>query len=346
MDYCKGCGVNLQSTDPHQVGYRVRDDQDYCQRCFRLQHYGDYHDFDQNILSNRYLLEKITETEALYCWVVDLFNLEASNIKGLSTALKGKDVILCLTKRDLLPKTLNQQKIARTINQLLDCLHIELKGWVILSHHASKGLDDLVYLVKKFKRDRNIIFIGTSNAGKSTLINQLTDSLLTVSPLPKTTREFVKVETKALGVIYDSAGFVHEDSILNFLSNEDKLKLQPKSSIFPKVFQIYEPQVLFFEGFGWVKLEVESLSTVTCYFAEGFKIHRTAVDKTQAQWQRLQSEAITVSNQELISKQYTITRPTDFVIKEVGWFTLKGNFRLVETNFIQPVKLVLRRAII
>lgn len=346
MEYCKGCGVELQSNHSDQLGYRLRDDQEYCQRCFRIKHYGDFHQFDQNTLNNQYLLESITSHDALFCWVVDLFNLENSYIKGLSKALKDKDVILCLTKRELLPKNLNQQKIARTINHLLDRLHIELKGWVILSHHSTRGLDDLVDLVLKFKKKREVVFIGTSNAGKSTLINQLSNSAITVSALAKTTRDFIKIETERLGTIYDSAGFVVEDSILDHLSTEQKLSLLPQKSITPRVYQIYEPQTLFFEGLGWIKVEVQSLSTITGYFSESFKIHRTAVDNTSSQWKRLQSEAISISNHDIHTQHFTVTIPTDFVIKEIGWFTLKGNFTLVETNFIKPVKLIVRRAFI
>lgn len=345
MEQCKGCGLTLQSEHPNQAGYRLRDDQAYCQRCFRLMHYGDYQQFDQEIMSNEALLERIEETDGLYCWVVDLFNLEASNIKGLSKSLKNKDVILCLTKRDLLPKEINTQKIARVINNLLDRLHIELKAWVILSHYATKGLSDLVELITQFKQDRNVIFIGTSNAGKSTLINQLSQADLTVSPLPKTTTGFIKIETEALGTVYDTAGFFHRDSVLNHLSNEDKLKLQPRVSIIPQVFQIYEPQALFFEGLGYIKVEVKSLSTITCYFSDQVLVHRTAVSNIDKQWERLKAERISI-DAPLVSKPYTITRSTDFVLKEVGWFTLKGDFKIVETHFLEPVELILRKAFI
>jgi hypothetical protein len=36
---CKGCGLPL-STDAHDLAYTPNLKLDYCQRCFRLQHYG------------------------------------------------------------------------------------------------------------------------------------------------------------------------------------------------------------------------------------------------------------------------------------------------------------------
>ncbi|UNT93400.1 hypothetical protein [Allobaculum sp. Allo2] len=40
-EYCKGCGVKLQNEDPKALGYTPSLDADYCQRCYRLRHYGD-----------------------------------------------------------------------------------------------------------------------------------------------------------------------------------------------------------------------------------------------------------------------------------------------------------------
>ena len=41
MKKCKGCGAPIQNKDPKMAGYSVNLEQDYCQRCFRLTHYGD-----------------------------------------------------------------------------------------------------------------------------------------------------------------------------------------------------------------------------------------------------------------------------------------------------------------
>ncbi|HHX07589.1 MAG TPA: hypothetical protein GX741_04140, partial [Erysipelothrix sp.] len=64
------------------------------------------------------------------------------------------------------------------------------------------------------------------------------------------------------------------------------------------------------------------------------------------QWQRLKEERISIEDQDLVYKKYTISRSTDFVLKEVGWFTLKGSFKSVETYFLEPVELILRKALI
>ena len=41
MKKCLGCGAILQDQDAKAKGYVKKLDQDYCQRCFRLNHYND-----------------------------------------------------------------------------------------------------------------------------------------------------------------------------------------------------------------------------------------------------------------------------------------------------------------
>ena len=39
--YCKGCGAKLQNDDKDAIGYVPTLDASYCERCFRIRHYGD-----------------------------------------------------------------------------------------------------------------------------------------------------------------------------------------------------------------------------------------------------------------------------------------------------------------
>ena len=39
-NYCKGCGTLMQFDNPQLLGYSPKKEADYCQRCFRLTHYG------------------------------------------------------------------------------------------------------------------------------------------------------------------------------------------------------------------------------------------------------------------------------------------------------------------
>ena len=61
--YCKGCGVLLQNEDENALGYVPTLDASYCQRCYRIRHYGDVTiNMQQGIESNA-TLEKINKID-------------------------------------------------------------------------------------------------------------------------------------------------------------------------------------------------------------------------------------------------------------------------------------------
>lgn len=58
--YCKGCGVLLQNEDENALGYVPTLDTSYCQRCYRIRHYGDVTiNMQQGIESNATLEKSI-----------------------------------------------------------------------------------------------------------------------------------------------------------------------------------------------------------------------------------------------------------------------------------------------
>ena len=71
------------------------------------------------------MLARIAKLDALIVWVVDLFDFEANMIKGLNRHLMGKDILMVATKRDLLPDTLSDEKLAdffiAPIKRIIDC---------------------------------------------------------------------------------------------------------------------------------------------------------------------------------------------------------------------------------
>ena len=92
--YCKGCGVLLQNEDENALGYVPTLDASYCQRCYRIRHYGDVTiNMQQGIESNA-TLEKINKIDGVVFWVVDLFAFEANLISRLNQKLPGKDNML------------------------------------------------------------------------------------------------------------------------------------------------------------------------------------------------------------------------------------------------------------
>ena len=128
---CKGCGVVLQNENKQAIGYTPKMEADYCQRCFRIRHYDDVVISMKQGIDSDEMLARIAKLDALIVWVVDLFDFEANMIKGLNRHLMGKDILMVATKRDLLPDTLSDEKLADFLLRRLKELSIVVQGIVI-----------------------------------------------------------------------------------------------------------------------------------------------------------------------------------------------------------------------
>ena len=60
-------------------------------------------------------IEDLAKLDALFLWVVDLFDFEANMVKGMNRHLQGEDIILVACKRDLIPSSVGNEKIGQFI---------------------------------------------------------------------------------------------------------------------------------------------------------------------------------------------------------------------------------------
>ena len=104
MNRCVGCGMLLQDVNKNDDGYVSSLDKELCERCFIIKNYG------QNKIVNRTnddyieILKKIRDKDV----VVYVSNILTLNLDYID---KFKNVILVLTKRDILPKSVKDVKI-------------------------------------------------------------------------------------------------------------------------------------------------------------------------------------------------------------------------------------------
>ena len=91
---CEGCGEVLQFTDSRKPGYipeevYKRNTMNLCRRCFRMQHYSeDNTDFMPSDTLTKILYDA-KRKKAVFAYVVDLFNLEATFNDSVNAAIKG-----------------------------------------------------------------------------------------------------------------------------------------------------------------------------------------------------------------------------------------------------------------
>ena len=98
---CSGCGIILQEEEPQKEGYTEDINKELCTRCFKLKNYGEYKQVSLTNQDYTDILNSIPK-DALVVYLTSLLNINLNYINNFN------NVILVLTKKDLLPKSVQQ----------------------------------------------------------------------------------------------------------------------------------------------------------------------------------------------------------------------------------------------
>lgn len=272
--YCKGCGILLQDQNLLQEGYTTSLENDYCQRCFRLKNYGDYQVVTKSNEEYLNIIKSVGETKDLVLYITDLLNLD-EDITKIRNLINNK-MILVLNKRDCLPESVKDEKLIKYIEDM----NLNFEEIIVVSVKNNLNIDYLFRKIKYFQTSRNVYIIGHTNAGKSSLINKLIEAYsengqeLTVSPLPSTTLNMIKIDINKYLTLIDTPGLVSSDSILNRVDVSMIKKMSPKKEIKPRTYQLKKGQSIVIEDLIRIDYIEGNKNSFTLFISNDLKVKR------------------------------------------------------------------------
>lgn len=271
---CSGCGVLLQNENMLQEGYILNLEDDLCQRCFRMKNYGEYQVVTKSNEEYLDIIKSVGETKDLVLYVTDLLNIE-KDLLQIRKLLPNK-MILILNKKDVLPKSVKEQKLITYFKEM----NINFEDIIVISVEKNYNIDYLMSRIKQNQTSKNVYVVGHTNAGKSTLINKLIKNYsentqeLTMSPLPSTTLNTVNISLNDHLTLIDTPGLVDSRSMVNFVDKDLLKKMSPKKEIKPRTFQLRKNQSIIIEDLVRIDYKEGEKNSFTLYISNDLKTKR------------------------------------------------------------------------
>lgn len=273
MNKCQGCGSVLQCENPNLDGYSKKIDNVLCERCFRIKNYNDYKKVIKTNNDFMPIINNISTTGDLVVLLVDLFSIP----KSLDSIINNlnNDILLVLTKRDILPLSIYDERLIEYFNGLSN----RIVDIVICSSKKNLNIDEVMDKIYEYKHSNDVYVVGYTNAGKSTMINKILynytekEPMITTSLLPSTTIDAITIEINESLTLIDTPGLLEEGNILELVDANLLKKIVPRKELKPITYQLKDKQSIIVDSI--LKIDNEDVNNITLFFSNELEIERS-----------------------------------------------------------------------
>jgi ribosome biogenesis GTPase YqeH len=345
---CYGCGAILQSSDPNLEGYVPNEELlnrsiVLCQRCFKLRNYNEETHLEP-IISDDFMtiIKDAKKKNALFIYVVDLFNFEASFNSEINKILEGSSVVMIANKRDLLPKSVKDEKLIEYVKNRAEEANLTIKDVIITSSTKNYNIATLLDNMKLLKPKMAIYVIGAVSSGKSSLINAFfrvykntTMNYITTSIYPNTTLRVIEIPVDDDISIFDTPGLSINNTVLGVLERDVIRVVVPRKEIKPRNFQLVPNNSLLIGGIARIDYLSGPRTNFTLYVANDVRVLRTQTNRASETLKNIIrykkttpiSKSIrTIADLDAYDLTFEGDEKMDISIAGLGWisFTAKG----------------------
>ncbi len=321
---CVGCGAILQCENKEQIGYIPKEklnSDTLCERCFRLIHYNDFKMVD---LQTENVVEVVNEKGHYAFFLVDLLNINEEIMCTFHSIHLPKTLII--SKIDYIPKYIKKEKIKVWLQEEYGVKE------EILFLSASKNVNvSAIFNTLEKEKKKSAYLLGFTNSGKSTLVNRLVEEAsVTVSLVPNTTVDYMKIPLNDDYFLIDSPGFQYENPIYQKREVSFLKRINPKSFLKPITYQLKKGTSLILEDV----LRIENISpkcNVTLYISNLLMIKKV-YDKNED-----------LKNLPVV--EYALKKNEDIVIKGLGFMNIKSDCK-VKIYIENPKWIEIRKSLI
>jgi 30S ribosome assembly GTPase len=361
---CVGCGVEIQTERPNELGYAPKSALEkeaiICQRCFRLKHYNEVQDVsltDDDFLK---ILNGIGQTDGLVVKVVDIFDFNGSWLPGLHRFVGNNKVLLVGNKADLLPKSIKKNKLIHWMKREAKELGLKSVDVFLMSAQKGQGIREIAEAIEHYREGKDVYVVGCTNVGKSTFINAIIKEvtgekdIITTSQYPGTTLDMIDIPLDNGASLYDTPGIINHHQMAHYVDKRDLKLISPKKEIKPKVYQLNEGQTLYFGGLARLDYVQGGRKSLTCYVSNDLHIHRTKLEKADELYEKQAGELLQPPRPEqmdefpeLVAHEFTIkNEKTDIVFSGLGWVTVNESGSKVVAHAPKGVGVFVRDSLI